>query len=197
MPIFTIIIWEHMDERKLVKGIINFDARAQERFFDHYRPRIYRSCVHLLGFQDREAEDIVQETFLIALKKIANFDFKCKLGSWLIQIAMNLCYERIRSRKRMILLLEKDIEAISNEKISRSADQQKERQAEKPGMLWNLTEKLGRICRKILDLRDQQGKDYVEISRKLRLPIGTVMSRVHRCRAMLKEGVAAQIEEGA
>lgn len=182
-----------MNERELIKGVIGCDSEAQAEFFNLFRTRIYRSCVYLLGFQDGEAEDIVQETFLIALKRLPEFDFRHKLITWLTQIAMNLCYERIRARKRLILMLEKDIEAVANMKLYDPAAQlEAESKAEILGILRKLRAKLGRICKKLLELRDQQGMSYVEISRILRLPIGTVMSRLHRCRALLKERALAE-----
>ena len=187
---------DSMDERNLIRGVIACDSQAQDEFFNLYRPRIYRSCVHLLGFQDGEAEDIVRETFLIALKKLPDFDSKHKLITWLTQIAMNLCYERIRSRKRLILMLEKDIEAMNDEKMIRSAaDSAAGRKTEKPAMLRRLSRQLGRICGKLLDLRDRQNRSYAEVARKLRIPIGAVIARLHRCREMLKRRMELEMEK--
>lgn len=186
-----------MDERELVKGVLESKRAAQERFYSLYRQRLYRTCVHFIGFQDNEAEDIVQETFLVALKKMPEFDFRHKLISWLTKITVNLCYERIRERKRLILMLEEDISAIVNSKLKIEPDRADEKQeAGRLAMLKRLAEDLTRICRKIIDLRDWQGKSYVEIGRILKLPIGTVMSRLHRCRAMLRQRVIAAEASG-
>jgi DNA-directed RNA polymerase specialized sigma24 family protein len=92
-----------MNEQRLVRKVLAGDQRAQQEFFLAYRDRLYRTCVHFLGYQDREAEDIVQEVFLIAHQKLAAFDFKHKLSTWLIQICVNLCFERLRQRKRVLL----------------------------------------------------------------------------------------------
>ena len=185
-----------MNERKLVEGILECDPKAQSVFFSKYRERLYRMCVSFLGVEDREAEDIVQEVFLIAFKQLPDFDFRYKLISWLTQICVNLCYARLRERKRMILMLEQDLERIAGttlEEVARASEQRQKE--ERISLLRRLVEGLGRTCREIITLRDWEGRSYVEISRALKVPIGTVMSRLHRCRAALKELAQAAIQE--
>jgi len=189
-----------MNEQRLVRRVLAGDQRAQQEFFLAYRDRLYRTCVHFLGYQDREAEDIVQEVFLIAHQKLAAFDFKHKLSTWLIQICVNLCFERLRQRKRVLLMMEQDLEATIDRTANRpgpGVESDEDIKQRKIGIVQRMIQTLGEQCRQIIELRDVHGESYISIARVLQIPIGTVMSRLHRCRAMLKERVLIAFQETA
>ncbi len=50
-----------MEDRELVRKILQGDEQAKTQFYVQYRERLYRDCVFLLGYRDPEAEDLVQE----------------------------------------------------------------------------------------------------------------------------------------
>jgi RNA polymerase sigma factor (sigma-70 family) len=71
-------------------------------------------------------------------------------------------------------------------------EDEKAREGEERDLLTVLKEEmaaLGARCRELLDLRDRQGKNYAELSKHLKVPIGTVMSRLARCKEALKQRV--------
>jgi RNA polymerase sigma factor (sigma-70 family) len=178
-----------LDDRQLVQKLLARNRETERFFFQTYREKIYKVCVYFLGYQDPEAEDITQETFLVALRKLPQFEFRSSLYSWLYRICAYLCYERLEKRQRQVAHLEEELEELASP-LAVAHQNQEEGETEKNKMLELLeTQKnlLGEPCRSLLELRDKQGKSYAGISEELKIPMGTVMSRLARCREALKQ----------
>ncbi|HEY5037555.1 MAG TPA: RNA polymerase sigma factor [bacterium] len=186
-----------MEDRELIEKLLAKDEQAYQLFYQTYRDKLYKACVYLLGYQDPDAEDVTQEVFLAALQQLPQFEFRSSLYHWLYRICMYLCYERIRKRKRLVSSLEEEMESIAGPlSIKRQEREQEEMEEKKMVDLVETQKKmLGDPCRKLLDLRDDQEKSYVQISGVLKVPIGTVMSRLARCKETLKELVLRAFKE--
>ena len=99
------------------------------------------------------------------------------------------CYERIRKRKRLVATMDEELEAAAGPHSMNRQDRELE-EKEKQKMLRLLEEQkqlLGEPCQGLLDLRDGQDKSYAQMAGILKVPIGTVMSRLARCKETLKE----------
>ncbi len=173
------------------------DEEAYRYFYETYRNRIYKACVYLLGYRDPDAEDVTQEVFLAALKQLPQFEFRSSLYHWLYRIAMYLCYERIRRRRRLIASLDEDLEKASDslaagerEHVAEAMDRKRSLEVVEEEM-----EKMGDPCKSLLGLREKQQKSYAEIADALKVPIGTVMSRLARCKEALKALVLKALKE--
>ncbi len=178
-----------MNEKELIQKILAGDEAAKTRFYQDHSNRLKPICVHFLGYQDSDIEDIVQQTFLIALQKLPEFKPQSTLYTWMAHICVNLCYERIRSRKRVLASLEQDLELLT---VPQAESQTAKREAEsrlehKKKLLEGLINSMSEKCRKIIVLRDRDGESYAQIGKRLKVPIGTVMSQLARCRETLKE----------
>ena len=186
-----------MDDRELVKKLLAKDPEAEKYFFHTYRDRLCKACSYVLGFQDPEAEDVTQEAFIAALQQLPRFEFRSSLGHWLFRIGMNLCYSRIRKRQKQVVLLEEEMEGLMGPvSIKRELDQLEDRERQKlVEVVAAQKEALGDPCRKLLNLRDGEGKSYASIAEVLKVPIGTVMSRLARCKKALKELVMRALKE--
>jgi RNA polymerase sigma-70 factor, ECF subfamily len=177
------------DEKELVKRILAGDAEAQTGFYHDNARRLFHICVHFLGPEDDDAEDIVQQTFLIALGKLREFEFRSTLYTWLSNICANLCYERLRRKKKVLASLQEDLERLTLPQAADPGLDEKEREEEKRSrlaLLEKITQSLSERCRKVLELRDKKGESYINISRALKIPMGTVMSQLARCRKALR-----------
>jgi RNA polymerase sigma-70 factor (ECF subfamily) len=184
------------DEKELVRRILAGDPEAQKAFYERNAGRLYPVCVHFLGYQDPDAEDIIQETFLIALKKLSRFEFRSSLYTWLDHICVNLCFERLRKRKRELASLAGDLEKLTRPQ-AQSLDNQQRAEDEKKGrleILRRLTQSMSNRCREVLDLRDQRGESYIHIAKTLKMPMGTVMSQLARCRKALRQMMENEIK---
>jgi RNA polymerase sigma-70 factor (ECF subfamily) len=177
-----------LDDRELVQKLLAKDDEAYRHFYATYQNKIYKACVYLLGYQDPDAEDVAQEVFLAALRQLPQFEFRSSLYHWLYRICMYLCYERIRKRRRMVASEDEALEmAARTQAVSRQNkdedDKEKEQMME---LLQSQKQILGEPCRGLLDLRDGQQKSYAQIADTLKVPMGTVMSRLARCKETLK-----------
>ncbi len=186
-----------MDDRELVKKLLAKDEKAQHYFFNTYWNKLYKACVYILGQKDHEAEDLAQEAFIVALRKLPEFEFRSSLHHWLFRICTYLCYEHIRERKKKLLRLEENLDNLPGS-IQVEQGRWKQEEADRQRML-QLVEKqkelLGEPCRGLLRLRDEEEKSYAMIAESLRIPIGTVMSRLARCKEALKQLVTGALEE--
>ncbi len=178
-----------MEDRELVRKILEGDASAQELLVKLHREPLRRTCVHILGYGDSDLEDILQDTFAAAFQKLSGFEFRSSLGHWLRQICVHLCYRRWRKRKRMAVLAQEDMEMlmVPDALSLQDAGRLEAEKARRMAALEKGKEGLGKPCRDLLTLRDEGAKSYVEIGEILRVPMGTVMSRLARCRETLKD----------
>lgn len=187
-----------MDERELVENILQGDEKAKERFYVTYRERLYRDCVYLLGYLDPEAEDVLQETFITAFEKLPQFEFRSSLSTWLTQICIFKCHNRYRQRAKTVNLEHSEIEILlQSASVDRQARRDREMdQQQKMRIIRKCLESMGPECREILQLRELQEKSYIEIGKALKIPLGTVMSRLSRCKRNLKTIVEQFVKEG-
>jgi len=186
-----------LDDRQLVGKLLKKNREAENYFFRTYRERLYHTCVALLGYQDPEAEDITQEAFIIALEKLREFEFRSSLYTWLYRICVNLCYDRIRKRGRQAARLEEDLEVLAGPAAVAAQDREEEDAVTNQRLEVVEAQKalLGEPCRGLLESRDRQQKSYAQLSVVLKVPIGTVMSRLARCRESLKQLVIKALEK--
>ena len=187
-----------MDERALVGRILKGEEKAKTEFYRAYEQKLYSFCVYFMGSNDPEIEDILQEAFLAAFQKLGQFEFRSSLDTWLTQICIHKCYRHFRNRGRLVAQAEEDMENRLKPRALEAADQadrEKERKARLQAVDRALDD-MGEPCKKMLHLRMKEGASYIEMARVLKVPMGTVMSRLARCTAALKEKVGRMIEEG-
>ncbi len=186
-----------MEERELVRKILRGDEAAKSQFFLAYRERLYRDCVFLLGYQDPEAEDVVQETFLTAFEKLPEFEFRSSLATWLTQICIFKCHNRYRQRAKVVAQEQEALDFLLQKAAQERAsalDLEQDKET-KLGIIDRCLEKIGPECGEILQLREKRELSYVEIGKILRIPMGTVMSRLSRCKKALKVLVEQFLKE--
>ena len=131
---------------------------------------------------------MVQETFLLALRYLGGFKFKSSLYTWMARICVHLCYKQIRKRERLLVSMQEDLEKLTlpiAEKDQRDRESKEENQL-RMVMLGRLSLSLSEKCRAVMRLRDLEGESYAQIAKSLKMPIGTVMSQLGRCRKALK-----------
>jgi RNA polymerase sigma-70 factor, ECF subfamily len=127
-----------------------------------------------------EAEDVVQETFSQALQSFHRFQPGTNARAWLLAIMRHVRANRLRARLRAPL------DQIADEEIDRipAAEQTPQRVTES-----EVLEALGELpegFQEVVLLCDVEELSYREIARVLDIPIGTVMSRLHRARRLLR-----------
>ncbi len=180
-----------MEEKRLVERVLQKDPLAEKEFYDSHRPRLHRLATCILGYRDGDVEDAVQETFLTAFQHLPEFEFKSTLYTWLYRICVFRCYERLRARKRQVASMDTEMEVYARKAAMAASQEANEADHRTYQELLNRErEAVGGKCRDLLRLRDVEGLSYARIAETLRVPIGTVMSRLSRCKEIFKERVA-------
>jgi RNA polymerase sigma-70 factor (ECF subfamily) len=170
----------------LIRQTLSGDRDAFGQLIRKYQDRLFTGMVHVIR-NDVDAEDVVQEAFILALTKLDSFQGNSAFFTWLYRIAFNVAITRLRRKKRSVsmdrLSEESSLQLQSNEPLP---DQGIKNQ-EQAQMLMLALGKLSEEHRSILVLREIDELDYETISQILDLPIGTVRSRLHRARLQLKQ----------
>jgi RNA polymerase sigma-70 factor (ECF subfamily) len=140
---------------------------------------------------EQDAQDVVQEAFLRAFKSFGGFHGS-NGRAWLLTIVRNTCYTLLKKNRVADLTtpFDEEIHASDNESVSAATILQRSEDAE---LIREAMDELPAEFREVLTLRHQEGLSYKEIAEIVKIPPGTVMSRLARARARLKECLAARI----
>ena len=140
---------------------------------------------------EQDAQDVVQEAYLRAFNSFGGF--RGSNGrAWLLTIVRNTSYTLLKKNKAVDLTttFDEDIHATASESVSPAAILEHAEDAE---LVKNAMDELPAEFREILTLRHQESLSYNQIGEMLKIPIGTVMSRLARARRKLKEYLTARI----
>ena len=143
---------------------------------------------------EQDAQDVVQEAYLRAFKSFSGFHGS-NGRAWLLTIVRNTSYTLLKKNRAVDLTttFDEEIHAVGHESVSPATILEHAEDAE---LIKNAMDELPPEFREILTLRHHEGLSYNEIGDILKIPIGTVMSRLARARGKLKEYLAAHIGKG-
>ena len=165
-------------------------AQAAERFADEalpYRRQLYRIALRLTG-NPADAEDLVQETYAKAYAGYGGFTPGTNLRAWLCRIEANTFYGDYRASRRRPL--EVPVEALYGAAPERTATIVSAEDAALARMpdpaVWAALRELPDHLKRTVYLADVEGYKYAEVAELTGVPLGTVMSRLHRGRKRLR-----------
>lgn len=185
------------EDAALVQRCRSGDLRGFEALVAKYQHRLYNALYRMTGSSD-DAEELAQDAFLKALEKLESFGGRSSFYTWLYRIAVNLAISRRRREGRIrfqpLTFGDEDFDrsqaaALTAQK-RQSANPEPSAAAESAETARLVTDALERLddeYRVVVVLRDIEGMDYARIAEVLELPAGTVKSRLHRARMMLRE----------
>jgi RNA polymerase sigma-70 factor, ECF subfamily len=175
-----------MDDRDLVGRARRGDREAFTQLIVQYQVPLYNMALRMVGGPD-DAADIVQEAFLRAWEKIRTLR-DAPFKSWLFQIAANLCYDHFRRGRRYGTMPEEDQGAnVIGLGLPAPDPQERAEANERHRLVRESIAQLEHDMRIAIILRDINGLSYDEIATALRVPLGTVKSRIARARAQVQE----------
>ena len=177
----------------LVRRCIAGDSAAWEEIVQTYNRRIYNICYRFAGSGD-DAEDLTQEVFIKMYRTLPSYDStKGAFVTWVTTITRNLLVDHFRKTKQDRLT--DSIDASSEHEDALPLSEQIQDQSAPPDahvrgqevkeVVHAALAKLSPELREALILRDLQDMDYREIATVLKVPEGTVKSRINRGRAEL------------
>jgi RNA polymerase sigma-70 factor, ECF subfamily len=186
-------------EDELLKRARRGSAEALAELVTRYQDSVYNLCYRLCHDQT-EALDLAQSAFLKALEALPRFEARAKFSTWLYRIAVNVALsQRRRSRRRQCVSLDSAGGEVRDEIVNSGAGNPGE-PLERQEMQKRIGAALARVdveFRVAVVLKDIEGMDYSEIAGILEVPIGTVKSRIHRGRVMLRELLTSERTEVA
>jgi RNA polymerase sigma-70 factor (ECF subfamily) len=165
------------------------DEKAFEEIVKRYKERIARIIFGMLG-NTQDAEDIGQEVFIRFYYSMDNFRGDSELGTYLTRIAINLSINELRKRKRKIFNFNNYLEKqnIINEPVLLKKIEINE-------MIEKAIESLNPKLRVVVVLRFLNTFSIKEISETLKLPKGTVQSRLSRAQEKLLKKIKPLLEQ--
>lgn len=179
------------------------EARDRVRFEEEaleLSDQVYRVARRLVGSRE-EAEDLVQETYARAFRSWRSYQPGTNLRAWLLRILTNLNIDRGRREQRApdVQSIDADEFALFHALDDGSAAEDVDRLVERlsqDAIVQALSE-VPHDFRDVIVLVDIGDFTYQDAAQILDIPIGTVMSRLHRGRRILKRGLEATVQEGA
>jgi RNA polymerase sigma-70 factor (ECF subfamily) len=169
----------------LIRRCLHGDQTAWDLIVRQYWRKVFNVAYKFVGKHD-EAEDLTQDIFLKIFKSLDTFDRRANFQTWLISVSRNLCIDHYRSVRKERETIDRDVDA--NELSPASHDIGPVAALEQRDRVMLLRQALSALpetLRVAVLMRDIQELSYQEIADKLRLPEGTVKSRINRGRTEL------------
>ena len=165
-----------VDEQALVDQARGNDMSAYEQLYRLHSARIYGLCYRLCN--DREqAEDLTQEAFVMAWRKLDNFRGESAFGSWLYRIATNLALTHLRGRKPEFSGQD---DGLFEREDALGADLDLQLSLE------SALAKLPYGARIVFVLYSIEGFSHKEISQELRIAVGSSKAQLFRAKQLLQ-----------
>ncbi|MBI2843487.1 MAG: sigma-70 family RNA polymerase sigma factor [Armatimonadetes bacterium] len=179
-------------EKSLIERCKQGDIAAFNDLVQRYEKRVFNFAYRMAGNYD-DANDVAQEAFIRVFNSINTFRGDANFTTWLYRIVTNVYLdERKRQKSHLHTSLEDYVELDENTVTRQIEDGRPTpdhviERIERDDLLHSAIQELPDYQRIMVVLYHTQGKSYEEIAQIMKLPIGTVKSRLNRARLALKE----------
>lgn len=179
---------QHTDGRLVVR-IRDGDLEALGELYERYKSLVYRTAL-AITFDERAAEDILQDVFLRAHSYADRLDETVMLGPWLYRVTVNTAYTWTNRVKRWLYLLQDTLDRLvsSSQWYPEATAEEQEWQQ----MIQRAIDALPPHHRVVVVLHYLEGLSLKEIAHVTDVPEGTVKSRLHYARGKLKKAIREQ-----
>ena len=173
---------------RLIADCIAGSEDAIETLVRQYETGVFRLALSMVGDQ-AEANEIVQETFLSALRALPSYKAQKSFRAWLFTIALNHSRSHLRKRK-VRERLQSTLTSIFRVETQRQVSpEERAVQNEKESVIWKSLNQLDERHRIVVILRYFHELPATEIAEILAVPEGTIHSRLHSAREKLREAL--------
>ena len=181
------------EDRLLVAETLEGNQLSFQLLIERYQDRLFGLVRHYTK-SAVEVEDIVQDTFIKAYRKLESFQHQSSFSTWIYRIAVNTALDFLKRSGRNPVQTVEDPEVVAEGPQPRTSAQlappdaalEREEIAE---ITKNVLAELPEIFRTVLVLREFEDLSYQEMAEVLSVSIGTVESRLFRARARFKEAL--------
>ena len=167
-------------DEELVEACQAGESSAFDLLVARWEDRIRGAAFRILGSEE-ESRDVAQDAFLRAYRGLAAFKREARFSSWLYQIAINLCRDRLRRRRgRTLVSLEALDEGGPCMVEMRPGAQELLQQRDLARAVRRAISELPDDQREVVILKEYQGLTFLEIAQALDVPVSTVKTRLYR-----------------
>jgi RNA polymerase sigma-70 factor (ECF subfamily) len=178
----------------LIRRCVSGDAAAWEEIVQRYHRRIYNICYRFAGSSD-DAQDLTQEVFIKMYRTLGSYDVeRGAFMTWVTTMTRNLLVDHFRKHKQDRITDSLDTPPSEHEDATPLSDKieykgpapdSRVQSSEAQATVHEALQKLSPELREAVILRDLQDFSYQEVAAVLKVPEGTVKSRINRGRAEL------------
>lgn len=187
---------QNKQDADLLKRIQKQDQQALANLYDRYSPVLYPLAVRIVASAE-EAEDVLQEVFLQVWEKASTYTIdRGSVYSWVVALCRNKAIDRLRSKS-----FKKKSKEVEIEKSHALSDEQPKSDPHQILVLKGYTEtvrgalkSLSRLEVKILEMSYYEGYSQSEIARLLKMPLGTVKTKMRKGIQKLRQVVRREGE---
>lgn len=167
-------------DEELIEACRDGETSAFDVLVDRWEDKIRGAAWRVLGSEE-EARDVAQEAFLKAYRGLDGFKREARFSSWLYQIALNLCRDRLRRRRsRPTVSLDEIEEAGAVLVEGRPGAHEQLQRSDLAHVVRRAIEALAPEQREVLVLKEYQDLTFLEIAQALDVPVSTVKTRLYR-----------------
>ncbi len=181
---------------KVVADAQGGDVEAFQELFDAYGPKILNYLFRMTGSREM-AEDLAQETFILAFKKLSSLRDARKFQSWIFRIAQNNVYQAFRVSKPQMISIDEDktkeLSDIQRLATPRSGPEAEVLSDELQVVIQNAINALPEKYKTVFVLSAIQKLSYKEISKIVGRSLASIKSDIHRARVEVRDKIKGYI----
>jgi RNA polymerase sigma-70 factor (ECF subfamily) len=167
-------------DEELIEACRAGEASAFELLVARWEDKIRGAAWRVLGSEE-EAREVTHEAFVKAYGALAGFKSEARFSSWLYQIALNLCRDRLRRRRTRATVSLEELEENGPVLVARGLGAQE--QLIRDDLASAVRRAIARLPaeqREVVILKEYQGLTFLEIAQALEVPVSTVKTRLYR-----------------
>jgi len=188
------VSYSDVTDNDLIRLSRNDDDDAFAVLVTRYRAKVFSLAFRMVGNYE-EAEDVSQEAFINAYRALGTFRLGDRFSSWIYRIATNLSIDHLRKRPHREISIDAPANAEGDMFIqlpdTSNDPERRVVEAEFKAMVEKAIQELSPAYRAVVVLRHVHNLSYEEIADVIKIPLGTVKTRLFRAREMLKTRVQA------
>jgi RNA polymerase sigma-70 factor (ECF subfamily) len=191
------------DDLVLVRRVQQGDKACFKVLFERYHRRVYAVALSVLK-NPQDAHDVVQEAFVKVYRHLPDFQGNSSFYTWLYRISMNLAIDQLRRRKSARLVGYDDGVGRADHDVDDPAQLTPAIDGADPGKTHSRRELAAKIQaalatlpeyhQQVILLREVEGLSYEEIAKIMKVPKGTIMSRLFHARRKMQSALAEYVD---
>lgn len=186
-----------MDDIKIIENVLNGSVDEFEFLILKYQSQLFATVISIVKNNDI-AEEILQDVFVTAFEKLETLKNRNYFFAWIKKIAINKSFLYLHHNKKHIHSSEEVLDLYENDNeidIDRPCNKSPETlllNKEISKYIKRFVDALPDRLRSVVILREVEGLTYEEISEVMKIPVGTVRSRLHYAREIVKDRLINQ-----